>query len=87
MKKLGFGAMRLPVFDRDDPKTIDLEQVKQMVDSFLEQGFVYFDTAYPYHGETSELAIRTALVERHPRDSSRWILSSFRLTISTGTAP
>ena len=69
MKKLGFGAMRLPVFDRDDPKTIDLEQVKQMVDSFLEQGFVYFDTAYPYHGETSELAIRTALVERHPRDS------------------
>lgn len=69
MKKLGFGAMRLPVFDRDDPKTIDIEQVKRMVDSFLEQGFTYFDTAYPYHGETSELAIRAALVERHPRES------------------
>ena len=61
MKKLGFRAMRLPVFDRDDPKTIDIEQVKRMVDSFLEQGFTYFDTAYPYHGETSELAIRAAL--------------------------
>lgn len=69
MKKLGFGAMRLPVFDRDDPKTIDIEQVKRMVDSFLEEGFTYFDTAYPYHGETSELAIRAALVERHPRES------------------
>ena len=32
VKKLGFGLMRLPKLDDE---TIDLEQVKQMVDLFL----------------------------------------------------
>ena len=36
---------------------------------FMENGFNYFDTAYPYHSETSEIAVRKALVERYPRDS------------------
>ncbi len=62
-KKLGFGLMRLP---RLDDETIDLEQVKQMVDMFLAKGFTYFDTAWAYPG--SEDAIRQALIERHPRD-------------------
>ena len=61
--KLGFGLMRLP---RKDGK-IDVEQVKEMVDLFLESGFNYFDTAWAYPG--SEEAIREALVERYPRDS------------------
>ncbi len=68
-RKLGFGAMRLPLLDANDQTSIDIEQVKQMVDLFLERGFTYFDTAYPYHGETSEIAIREALVKRHPRES------------------
>ena len=68
-RKLGFGAMRLPLLDPNDQTSIDIEQVKKMVDLFLERGFTYFDTAYPYHGETSELAIREALVKRHPRES------------------
>lgn len=38
--------MRLPLLDKDDQKSIDMEQVCKMVDSFLEQGFTYFDTAY-----------------------------------------
>lgn len=63
IKKLGFGLMRLPK-NGDD---IDIEQVKQMVDAFLEAGFTYFDTAWAYAG--SEDAIRQALVERHPRES------------------
>lgn len=63
VKKLGFGLMRLPKLDDD---TIDLEQVKQMVDLFLSKGFTYFDTAWAYPG--SEDAIRRALVERYPRD-------------------
>ena len=67
-KKLGFGLMRLPVFDGND-ENLDLEQVKKMVDHFLEQGFTYFDTAYPYHHGLSERAVKTALVERHPRQS------------------
>ena len=63
MKKLGFGLMRLP----QSEGVIDVEQVKEMVDLFLENGFTYFDTAYIYEG--SEEATRKALVERHPRDS------------------
>ena len=69
MKKLGFGLMRLPLLDADDPKSIDLETVKSMVDRFLERGFTYFDTAYAYHQGMSEITARRALVERHPRDS------------------
>lgn len=61
--KLGFGLMRLP----RKGILIDVDQVSEMVDLFLEAGFTYFDTAYVYPG--SEKAIRKALVERHPRDS------------------
>ncbi len=68
-KKLGFGMMRLPKLEEDDAASIDLEQVKQMADLFLDRGFCYFDTAYPYHQEQSEIALRKALVERHSRDS------------------
>ena len=61
--KLGFGLMRLP----QKGGVIDIEQTKQMVDRFLEEGYTYFDTAWAYAG--SEDAIRQALVERHPRES------------------
>ncbi|WP_062326925.1 aldo/keto reductase [Treponema endosymbiont of Eucomonympha sp.] len=69
MKKLGFGLMRLPLSDAGNPQSIDLPQVCRMTDCFLEKGFTYFDTAYPYHQGTSEVAARKALVERHPRAS------------------
>ena len=69
MKKLGFGLMRLPLIDPNDVSSIDLERTKQMVDLFMERGFTYFDTAYPYHGGASEGAFRQAVVERYPRDS------------------
>ena len=69
MKKLGFGMMRLPLLDRDDPKSVDVAEVCKMVDAFLERGFTYFDTAYMYHGYTSELVAKEALVKRHPRES------------------
>ena len=63
IKKLGFGLMRLPQKDG----VIDVEQVKEMVDLFMDAGFTYFDTAWAYPG--SEDAIRQALVERYPRES------------------
>jgi hypothetical protein len=68
-KKLGFGAMRLPLTDTEDPKSIDLTQFKRMADLFMERGFRYFDTAYPYHEGLSEEAVRQCVVERYPRDS------------------
>lgn len=61
--KLGFGLMRLP----RKPIATDVEQVKKMVDLFMEAGFTYFDTAYVYPG--SEEATRKALVERYPREA------------------
>ena len=67
-KKLGSGLMRLPLL-KDGDENIDLEQVKKMADHFLEQGYTYFDTAYPYHMGFSERAVKTVLVERHPRES------------------
>ncbi len=63
IKKLGFGLMRLPKVG----EAYDIEQIKDMVDRFMEAGFTYFDTAWAYAG--SEDAIRQALVERYPRES------------------
>ena len=69
MKKLGFGLMRLPLVNPDDQTSIDIEQFKAMADRFIERGFTYFDTAYPYHGGASEHALRKAVVERYPREA------------------
>lgn len=68
-KKFGFGLMRLPLNGKTNAGDIDVEQVKQMVDTFLERGFTYFDTAWMYCGFQSENVAKTALVDRHPRDS------------------
>ena len=63
VKKLGFGLMRLP----QNENSTDIEQVKKMVDLFMESGFTYFDTAFVYG--TSEEDTKKALVERYPRES------------------
>lgn len=69
MKKLGFGLMRLPLLNKDNSADIDLEQVKRMVDIFIEKGFTYFDTAWMYCGFKSEDAVKEVLTGRYPRDS------------------
>ena len=68
-KKLGFGLMRLPLTDPEDPTSIAIQEVNDMVDTFLERGFTYFDTAYFYHEYTSEDALRESLIKRHPRNT------------------
>ena len=69
MKNMGFGMMRLPLLDENDLSSVDQEQINKMADIFMEHGFTYFDTAYPYHEGMSEVAFRKAVVERYPRDS------------------
>ena len=69
MKKFGFGLMRLPLTDPNVATSVDLEQMKQMVDLFIEKGFTYFDTAWMYVGFSSENATKEALVKRHPRNT------------------
>lgn len=68
-KKLGFGLMRLPRLDPNNEGSIDLEQTKQMVDTFLQRGFTYFDTAWMYCAFKSENAVKDALTSRHARES------------------
>lgn len=67
MKKLGFGTMRLPLINPEDKTSIDQNYFNQLADKFIEKGFNYFDTAYPYHDEKSEGAIKKALTERYDR--------------------
>lgn len=67
--KFGFGCMRLPTTDDNDPTSVNQELFIQMVDLYMEKGFNFFDTSYAYHDGTSETAIRKALVERYPRES------------------
>jgi len=68
-RKLGFGFMRLPLRNQNDQESIDMDALNQMVDTFLDRGFTYFDTAYMYHMFKSEIALRESLVKRHKRDS------------------
>ncbi len=67
--KMSFGCMRLPLLDKNDPKSIDMPQFEQMVDAFMEAGNTYFDTAFVYHEGESEVALGKALVARYPRES------------------
>ena len=68
-KKFGFGCMRLPMKGSE----VDKEEFSEMVDTFLENGFNYFDTAHGYLGGLSETALRECLTSRYPRD--RYILT------------
>ena len=62
--KLGFGCMRLPLIDGE----VDKARFCEMVDSFLDAGFNYFDTAYGYIDGKSETAIRECITKRHKRE-------------------
>ena len=81
--KFGFGCMRLPLTDENDPTSVDQDLFNEMVDKYMEKGYNYFDTSYAYHGGVSETAIRKAVVERYPRESYKicdkmptWALTS-----------
>lgn len=70
MKNFGFGCMRLPMKDGE----VDYEEFSRMVDTFLKEGFCYFDTARGYLDGKSEIALRECLAKRYPRD--RYLLTN-----------
>ena len=63
-KKLGFGCMRLPM----NGDQVDYAEFTKMVDTFIENGFNYFDTAHGYIQGKSEIALHDCLTTRYPRD-------------------
>ena len=69
MTKLGMGMMRLPILDENDFKTIDYDQLYEMVDTYIEAGFNHFDTAFIYHENIGEIAFKKSVADRYPRKS------------------
>ena len=65
VSRLAFGTMRLPL---KEDGSVDQAQVDEMTDYAMEHGVNYYDTAYPYHNGTSEIAIGNALA-KYPRES------------------
>ena len=68
MKKLAFGLMRLPMTENTEKPEIDINRVCKMVDTFIERGFTYFDTAWVYHGGFSEKIFGELVAKRYPRE-------------------
>ena len=64
-KNFGFGCMRLPM----NNGSVDNDEFCKMIDTFIENGFNYFDTAHGYHGGLSEKALKECLTSRYPRES------------------
>ena len=60
LSQLGFGCMRFA----SDPETGEIDQAKvnAMFDLAIREGVNYFDTAYPYLGGKSEIAMAEGLV-------------------------
>ena len=58
---LGFGCMRLPTKNVDGNDVIDEEEAIKMIRYAIDNGVNYFDTAFPYHNETSEIIVGKAL--------------------------
>ncbi len=73
-KNFGFGCMRLPM--KGD--NVDYAEFNKMIDTFIENGFNYFDTAHGYLNGKSETALHDCLVKRYPRD--KYILTN-KLTV------
>ncbi len=69
-KNFGFGCMRLPMNGNE----VDYAEFCKMIDTFMENGFNYFDTAHGYLGGKSEIALRDCLVKRYPRE--KYILTN-----------
>lgn len=68
MKKLGFGCMRFPLLNPNNYMEINKEETKEMIDTFMQRGFTYFDTAYVYHNGMSEQILKELLVQRYERE-------------------
>lgn len=70
LKNFGFGCMRLPMKGGE----VDYAEFDKMIDTFIGNGFNYFDTAHGYLDGKSEVALHDCLVARYPRE--KYILTN-----------
>lgn len=80
---LGFGAMRLPITDEENPESINIKEFTKMIDYCIDDGFNYFDTSYAYRDDVSEEILKKALINRYHRESYKiagkmplWLIES-----------
>ena len=64
-KNFGFGCMRLPLLENGE---VNNAEFCQMIDTFIAEGFNYFDTAHMYVNGKSEPALKECLTSRHARE-------------------
>ncbi|MCK8059589.1 MULTISPECIES: aldo/keto reductase [unclassified Fusibacter] len=60
--RLGMGCMRFPMMaDAKGQTDVDIAEAIKMIRHSIDEGAVYVDTAYPYHGGVSENIVAKAL--------------------------
>lgn len=62
--KLGFGFNRLPYLGKEP----DYKKINTIVDTYINAGGRYFETAYMYMNNFSECVVRKCLADRYPRN-------------------
>lgn len=67
LSALGLGCLRFPVIDGDAAK-VDDEATQKLVDYAIANGVNCFDTAFGYHGGTSE-SVMGRMLSKYPRDA------------------
>ena len=67
LSALGMGTMRLPLIDGKDEQ-VDEAKTAEIIAYAFENGINYVDTAWGYHGGTSEL-VMGKILEKYPRES------------------
>jgi len=61
VSKLGFGAMRLPMIEKNGEKDVDYDRAVKMIREAIDLGVNYIDTAPYYCEKKSEIAVGKAL--------------------------